>query len=84
MVNDHISISSSVAVYGRISQGYAMMDQPNGRFPIIMPNNVIKRFPVGERELTILKGIDFTVQSGEFVAIVGPSGNGKSTLGQHA
>jgi ABC-type dipeptide/oligopeptide/nickel transport system ATPase component len=49
-----------------------MMDQRNGRSPIIMLNNVIKRFPVGGKELTILKGIDFTVQPGEFVAIVGP------------
>ncbi len=42
--------------------------------------NVVKRFPVGDAEITILKGISFQVEKGEFVAIVGPSGNGKSTL----
>ncbi len=42
--------------------------------------NVVKRFPVGDAEITILKGISFLVEKGEFVAIVGPSGNGKSTL----
>ena len=42
--------------------------------------NVVKRFPVGDTEIAILKGISFQVQKGEFVAIVGPSGNGKSTL----
>lgn len=53
----------------------------NGRFePIIQVKNVIKRFPVGNSEITVLKGISFDIVPGEFVSIVGPSGNGKSTL----
>ncbi len=48
--------------------------------PIVEVKNVIKSFPVGDTEVTILKGVSLTVQPGEFVAIVGPSGNGKSTL----
>ncbi|MEM9774654.1 MAG: ABC transporter ATP-binding protein [Chloroflexota bacterium] len=47
---------------------------------LIQVKNVIKRFPVGSTEITILKGISFDVKAGEFVTIVGPSGNGKSTL----
>jgi putative ABC transport system ATP-binding protein len=35
---------------------------------------------VGDTEITILKGISFQVHEGEFLSIVGPSGNGKSTL----
>lgn len=48
--------------------------------PIIQAKNVIKRFPVGDSEITVLKGINFDINPGEFVSIVGPSGNGKSTL----
>jgi putative ABC transport system ATP-binding protein len=42
--------------------------------------DVVKSFPVGDGEITVLKGISFQVKGGEFVSIVGPSGNGKSTL----
>lgn len=52
---------------------------PNGS-PIIDMRNIVKRFPVGNSEVTILHGISFNVMPGEFVSIVGPSGNGKSTL----
>ncbi|HMR67142.1 MAG TPA: ABC transporter ATP-binding protein, partial [Anaerolineae bacterium] len=48
--------------------------------PIIQVKNVVKKFKVGSDEVTILKGISFDVHPGEFVSIVGPSGNGKSTL----
>jgi putative ABC transport system ATP-binding protein len=47
---------------------------------IVQIKDVVKSFKVGEGEITILKGISFDVKKGEFVSIVGPSGNGKSTL----
>jgi putative ABC transport system ATP-binding protein len=47
---------------------------------VVDVNNVVKSFPVGDTEITILKGISFQVREGEFLSIVGPSGNGKSTL----
>jgi putative ABC transport system ATP-binding protein len=55
------------------------MAEQNGH-SIIEVKDVVKRFPVGDIEIAILKGISFQVQQGEFVSIVGPSGNGKSTL----
>lgn len=48
--------------------------------PIVEIRDVVKSFPVGSSTITILKGISFRVREGEFVSIVGPSGNGKSTL----
>ena len=48
--------------------------------PIVQIKDVVKRFPVGEDEITVLNGINFGVEAGEFLSIVGPSGNGKSTL----
>jgi putative ABC transport system ATP-binding protein len=55
------------------------MAEQNGH-SMIEIKDVVKRFPVGDTQITILKGISFQVQQGEFVSIVGPSGNGKSTL----
>ncbi len=52
----------------------------NGYEYIVQIKDVVKSFKVGDGEVTILKGISFDVKKGEFVSIVGPSGNGKSTL----
>ena len=51
-----------------------------GNTSVVEVKNIVKSFPVGEGEITILKGISFDVTEGEFVTIVGPSGNGKFTL----
>jgi len=56
------------------------MSSINGSDHVVHVKEVVKSFPVGDDEITILKGISFTVKQGEFLSIVGPSGNGKSTL----
>ena len=53
---------------------------PRPTEPIIQIKNVVKRFAVGDDQVTILKGVSLQIHAQEFVAIVGASGSGKSTL----
>jgi len=56
------------------------MIHPNGNNHLVKLVNVVKSFPVGDSEVTVLKGLSLDIKNGEFISIVGPSGNGKSTL----
>lgn len=47
---------------------------------MIEVKNLVKSFKDGPIETRVLKGIDFNVNHGEFIAIMGRSGAGKSTL----
>jgi ABC-type lipoprotein export system ATPase subunit len=71
-----------------------MGDRSSSRKPEVFPSShampsakgmidmhsVVKTFKNAAGEFTVLKGIDLTIQRGEFVSIVGKSGSGKSTL----
>jgi putative ABC transport system ATP-binding protein len=47
---------------------------------MITVKNLIKKFGDGDKETVVLKGIDFEVNTGEYIAIMGRSGAGKSTF----
>ncbi len=47
---------------------------------IIQLENLVKTYHVGETEVRALRGVTYSIKDGDFVAIMGASGSGKSTM----
>jgi putative ABC transport system ATP-binding protein len=56
----------------------ALAHQPEAR-PVIQLDHIHKTYTMGDVEVHALRGISLTINEGEFVAIMGASGSGKST-----
>lgn len=47
---------------------------------IVECRNIFKNYSTGKLDVPVLKDVNFSMEEGEYVAIMGPSGSGKSTL----
>ena len=56
------------------------MQTSTDHLPAVQVSELEKTYPSGESELTVLQGVEFSLERGQSLAIVGPSGSGKTTL----
>ncbi|QSQ25592.1 ABC transporter ATP-binding protein [Pyxidicoccus parkwayensis] len=56
------------------------MSHGSGAGPLIQVENITRVFHVGGEEVRALRGVSFNINRGEWVAIIGQSGSGKSTM----
>jgi len=47
---------------------------------MIRLENITKVYPMGKRELTVLRNVSINIEVGQLVAVMGPSGSGKTTM----
>lgn len=58
----------------------ASKHDPLKEAPLIRADRIEKRYGIGGSAVSVLRNVSFEIAAGEFVAIMGPSGSGKSSL----
>ena len=56
------------------------LEMPAQKTPMLETRQIYKQYQSGSTTLDVLRGVDFTLEQGGFLAVVGQSGSGKSTL----
>jgi NitT/TauT family transport system ATP-binding protein len=69
-----------MALMSTPSQRLAASAEAASARPILVVDDIVKRFETPDGVLTAVDHVTFTVKPGEFVSLIGPSGCGKSTL----
>jgi putative ABC transport system ATP-binding protein len=59
-----------------VGEGSSLVDKK----AMLRLENITKTYPMGKRDLTVLKSVSLNIAQGEMVAIMGASGSGKTTL----
>src|SRR5690349_4435582 len=70
----------SAAVNAATMAGRSPAEAPASAEPILVANDIVKRFETPDGVVTALDHVSLTVAPSEFVGVIGPSGCGKSTL----
>jgi lipoprotein-releasing system ATP-binding protein len=66
-------------IQGETGRG-AFVNMDAGNHPLFTAGNLCKSYHSGTETIQVLKGLDFSIDKGEMMAIVGASGSGKTTL----